>query len=168
MLRKMGLKLERIEEAIFEGRSSTETVRDISNAKQEIINFRKIIRPQRAVFGDLERLKHRYIADDLDLYFDDINDASERIWQMLEGYKETAEALDETNESVLTHQLNDILRVLTVLTVVFLPLTLVAGIWGMNTGVPGEGQLEAFWIVVGVMLVMLVGMLAFARRRGWL
>ena len=87
---------------------------------------------------------------------------------MLEGYKETAEALEDTNESVLTHQLNDVLRVLTVLTVVFLPLTLVAGIWGMNTGVPGEGTISAFWIVVGVMLVMLVGMLAFARKRGWL
>ncbi len=167
MLRKMGNKLERLEQDIFEGRSK-EIVRDLSNVKQEIINFRKIIRPQRAVIGDLERTKARYIADELDLYFDDINDASERIWQMLEGYKETAEALEETNESVLTHQLNDILRVLTVLTVIFLPLTLVAGIWGMNTGVPGQGQLEAFWIVVGVMLVMLVGMLAFARKRGWL
>src|SRR6266480_4356554 len=167
MLRKMGNKLERLEEDIFEGRSK-EIVRDLSNVKQEIINFRKIIRPQRAVIGDLERTKTRYIADDLDLYFDDINDASERIWQMLEGYKETAEALEDTNESVLTHQLNDVLRVLTVLTVIFLPLTLVAGIWGMNTRVPGGGSLSAFWIVVGVMLAMLVGMLAFARKRGWL
>ena len=113
MLRKMGNKLERIEEDIFEGRSE-EIVRDISNVKQEIINFRKIVRPQRAVFGDLERTKTRYIADDLDIYFDDINDASERIWQMLEGYKETVEALEDTNESVLSHRLNDILRVLTV------------------------------------------------------
>jgi magnesium transporter len=167
MLRKMGNKLERLEEEIFAGRSK-EIVRDLSNVKQEIINFRKVVRPQRVVIADLERTKARYIADDLDIYFDDINDASERIWQMLEGYKETAEALEDTNESVLTHQLNDILRVLTVLTVVFLPLTLVAGIWGMNTGVPGGGSLTAFWIVVGVMLVMLVGMLAFARKRGWL
>src|SRR5512133_4108390 len=88
MLRKMGNKLERLEQDIFEGRSK-EIVRDLSNVKQEIINFRKIIRPQRAVIGDLERTKARYIADDLDIYFDDINDASERIWQMLEGYKET-------------------------------------------------------------------------------
>jgi magnesium transporter len=167
MLRKMGNKLERLEEEIFAGRSK-EIVRDLSNVKQEIINFRKVVRPQRAVIADLERTKARYIADDLDIYFDDINDASERIWQMLEGYKETAEALEDTNESVLTHQLNDILRVLTVLTVVFLPLTLVAGIWGMNTGVPGEGSLTAFWIVVSVMVVMLVGMLTFARKRGWL
>src|SRR2546423_3472151 len=167
MLRKMGNKLEHLEQGIFEGRSK-EIVRDLSNVKQEIINFRKIVRPQRAVIADLERTKARYIADDLDIYFDDINDASERIWQMLEGFKETAEALEDTNESVLTHQLNDVLRVLTVLTVVFLPLTLVAGIWGMNTGVPGQGNIGAFWIIVSVMVVMLLGMLAFARRRGWL
>ena len=99
MLRKMGNKLERIENEIFEGRSD-EIVRDISNVKQEIINFRKIVRPQRAVLGDLERTKSRYIAEELDIYFDDINDASERVWQMLEGYKETVEALEDTNESV--------------------------------------------------------------------
>ena len=95
---RSGNKLERIEEEIFEGRSE-EVVRDISNSKQEIINFRKIIRPQRAVLRDLERTKQRYLADDLEIYFDDIVDASERIWDMLENYKEVVEALEDTNES---------------------------------------------------------------------
>src|SRR6059036_547981 len=87
MLRKMGNKLDRIEEEIFEGRAE-EVVRDISNVKQKIINFRKIIRPQRPVLRDLERTKQRYLADDMEIYFDDIVDASERIWDMLENYKE--------------------------------------------------------------------------------
>ena len=52
-----------------------EIVRDLSNAKQEIINFRKIVRPQRAVLRDLERTKQRYLADELEIYFDDISDA---------------------------------------------------------------------------------------------
>jgi magnesium transporter len=168
MLRKIGAKLERYESDIFEGLSSTEIVRDISNVKQEIINFRKIIRPQRAVMGDLERTKNRYIAEDLDIYFDDINDASERIWQMLEGYKETVEALEDTNESVLSHRLNDVLRILTALTVILLPLTLIASIWGMNVRVPGEQSITAFWIIIAVMVGVLVGMLAFFRHRGWL
>ena len=167
MLAKMGNKLERVEDDIFEGRSK-EVVRDISNVKQEIINFRKIIRPQRAVVADLERTKQRFMSDDLDVYFDDINDASERIWQMLEGYKETVEALEATNESVLSHQLNDVLRILTVLSVVFLPLTLISGIWGMNVRVPGEGKIEAFWIIVGGIVVLGAGMIAFFRKRGWL
>ena len=117
MLRKMGNKLERIEEDIFEGRAE-EVVRDISNAKQEIINFRKIIRPQRAVLRDLERTKQRYLAEDLEVYFDDIVDASERIWDMLENYKEVVEALEDTNESVISHRVNEVLRVLTAFSVV--------------------------------------------------
>jgi magnesium transporter len=167
MLRKIGNKLEHLEGDIFEGRSG-EVSRDLFNVKQEIINFRKIIRPQRAVLADLERTKQRYLAEDLDLYFDDINDASERIWQMLEGFKETVEALTETNESVLSHEINDVLRILTVLTVIFLPLTLIASIWGMNVEVPGEGDLDAFFVVVGFMVVVLVGMIGYFRRRGWL
>jgi magnesium transporter len=167
MLRKMANKLERIEEEVFEG-SSEEVVRDLSNAKQEIINFRKIVRPQRPVLRDLERTKQRYLAEDLEVYFDDIVDASERIWDMLENFKEVVEALESTNESVISHRVNDVLRVLTAFSVVILPLTLLASIFGMNVDFPfhpGEG---AFWAILGSMGVLLVGMLGFFRRRGWL
>ena len=112
MLRKIGNKLEQLEEEIFVGRGE-EIVRDISNVKQEIINFRKIIRPQRPVLRDLERTKQRYMREELEVYFDDIVDASERIWDMLENYKEVVEALDDTNESVISHRVNEILRALT-------------------------------------------------------
>jgi magnesium transporter len=167
MLRKMGNKLDRIEDEIFEG-AAEDVVRDISNAKQEIINFRKIIRPQRSVLRDLERNKQRYLAPDLDIYFDDIVDASERIWDMLENYKEVVEALEVTNETVISHHVNGILRVLTAFSVIILPLTLIASIWGMNVGVPGEGGETAFWAIVATMVAVLAGMLGFFRRRGWL
>ena len=167
MLRKMGNKLDRLEEDIFEG-GAEEVVRDISNAKQEIINFRKIIRPQRAVLRDLERTKQRYMAEDLEVYFDDIIDASERIWDMLENYKEVVEALEDTNESVITHRLNNVLRVLTSVSVILLPLTLIASIWGMNVRVPGEQSIAAFWIILGVMLGVLTSLVLYFRRRGWL
>jgi magnesium transporter len=168
MLRKMGNKLDRIEEEIFVEQAGEDIVRDISNVKQEIINFRKIIRPQRQVLRDLEKIKRRFLAEDHELYFDDVVDASERIWDMLENYKEVVEALEETNESVITHRLNYILRILTVFSVVFLPLTLISGIWGMNVRVPGEGNTGAFWIILAVLLGLLVSMLAFFRNRGWL
>src|SRR4051812_4444545 len=166
MLRKMGNKLERLEEDILEGRSA-EIVRDLSNVKQEIINFRKIVRPQRVALRDLERTR-RYIPTDLEVYFDDIIDASERIWDMLENFKEVVEALEDTNESVLSHRLNDVLRILTAFSVIMLPLTLIASIFGMNTRVPGEESITAFWLVIGVMVLVLVGMLAVFRKRGWL
>jgi magnesium transporter len=167
MLRKIGNKLDRLEEDIFEGRSQ-EVVRDISNVKQEIINFRKIVRPERPVLRDLERTKTRYMAEDLEIYFDDIIDASERIWDMLENYKEVVEALEDTNESVISHRLNDILRVLTAFSLVLLPLTLIASIWGMNVHVPGQGSIHAFWIILGVMVATLGSTLGYFRYRGWL
>src|SRR5215210_5890753 len=169
MLRKIGNKLDALEVEIFEGRSD-EIVRDISNVKQEIINFRKVIRPQRPVLRDLEKVKQRYLAPEMDLeiYFDDIVDSHERIWDMLENYKEVVEALEDTNESVISHRVNDILRVLTSISVIVLPLTLLASVWGMNVGVPGDGDQTAFWIIATAMVALLVGMVAFFRRRGWL
>lgn len=169
MLRKIENKLDAIEDEIFFGRSE-EIVRDISNVKQEIINFRKVIRPQRPVLRDLENIKQRFLAPDLDLevYFDDIVDAHERIWDMLENYREVVQGLEETNESVISHRVNDILRVLTAISVIVLPLTLVASIWGMNVRVPGEADITGFWAVLGGMFVMLVGAVAYFRHRGWL
>ena len=167
MLRKIGNKLERLEEDIFEGRSE-EVVRDISNSKQEIINFRKVIRPQRAVLRDLERTKQRYLAEDLEVYFDDIVDASERIWDMLENYKEVVEALEDTNESVLSHRVNEVLRVLTVFSVMLLPLTLLASIFGMNVDLPFHTGVGAFWAIIAVMAGVLIAMSAYFRRRGFL
>ena len=167
MLRKMGNKLDRLEDDILEGRSS-EIVRDISNAKQEIINFRRIVRPQRAVLRDLERTKQRYLAEEMEIYFDDISDAAERIWDTLENDKEVIEALESTNESVLAHRLNDSFRILTAASVVLLPLTLVASIFGMNVPVPGEGQEFAFLGILVMMAVVLLILVAYFRRRGWL
>ncbi len=171
MLRKIGNKLDALEDEIFEESRSEDIVRDISNAKQEIINFRKVIRPQRPVLRELEKLEQPFLAPEggeLEIYFDDIADAHERIWDMLENYKEVVVGLEETNESYISHRVNDILRVLTAFSVIILPLTLIASLWGMNVGVPGEGGETAFWIIVGSMVALLVAMLAYFRRRGWL
>mgnify|MGYP001591883633 CR=1 FL=1 len=167
MLRQMGGKLEDVEDGLFEGRSR-ELVRDISNIKSEIINFRRIVRPQRAVYRDLERAVSRYRAPDLDLYFDDITDASERIWDVLENYKEQVESLESTNESVISHRVNDVLRVLTIFSVLILPLTFVASLWGMNVEVPFAEHDLGFWILAGIMAGVLGATIAVFHRRGLL
>ena len=110
----------------------------------------------------------RFLPEELELYFDDIVDASERIWDYLDNYKEVVEALEDTNESVISHRVNDVLRVLTAFSVVVLPLTFIASLWGMNVAVPGEESIAAFWIIVGIMVAMLAGMIGFFRYRGWL
>jgi magnesium transporter len=165
MLRQMGSKLEDIEDELFEGRSQ-EIVRDIAAAKSEIINFRRIVRPQRVVYRDLERAVSRYRAPDLDLYFDDITDASERVWDVLENYKEQVESLEVTNESVISHRVNDVLRVLTIFSVLILPLTFVASLWGMNVKVPFADAQFGFEVLVAIMVgVLVLTLVAFRRMR---
>ena len=69
---------------------------------------------------------------------------------------------------MLAHRVNDVLRVLTAFSVVILPLTLIASIWGVNVRVPGVGSAAAFWAIITAMVVLLGSMLAYFRRRGWL
>ncbi len=152
---------------MYEGRSE-EVVRDISNAKQEIIAYRKIIKPERATLRALERSTERFLPEDLELYFDDLGDAAERIWDLLDNYKEVVEGLESTNESVISHRQNDVLRLLTVISVTLLPLTLVASVFGMNVLFPGEGTREAFWVILAILVAVLAGMLGFFRLKRWL
>src|SRR6201987_726685 len=144
ILDKIGHKLDSLEDDVFEGRSE-EVGRDLSNAKQEIISYRKIIKPERSTLRLLERHVERFLPEELELYFDAIVDASERIWDLLDNYKEVVEALEQTNESVITHRVNRILQILTVFSVILLPLTLISGIFGMNVNFPGYGTHAAFW-----------------------
>jgi magnesium transporter len=78
------------------------------------------------------------------------------------------EALEDTNESVLSHHVNEVLRVLTAFSVIILPLTLLASIFGMNVDFPFDQTVSAFWTILGVMIVVLLGMVGYFRRRGFL
>ena len=102
------------------------------------------------------------------LYFDDLVDASERIWDLLDNYKEVVEALEATNESAISHRQNDVLRVLTLISVTLLPLTLIASVFGMNVAFPGSGTREAFWFMLGGMALALVALLGLFRWKRWL
>src|SRR5207342_2479939 len=167
ILDKIAHKLDGIEDQMFEGRSQ-EVVRDISNVKQEIISYRKIIKPERSTLRVLERRVENFLPEELELYFDDIVDSTERIWDILDNYKEVVEALESTNESVISHRQNDVLRVLTVFSVVLLPLTLITGFFGMNVDFPGFDTIWAFWVIFAGMAVTLIGVLTFFRFKRWL
>ncbi|HEU5477617.1 MAG TPA: magnesium transporter CorA family protein [Gaiellaceae bacterium] len=168
ILDKIGFKLEQIDESIGGAEGARELVTDIHRVKQEIISYRKIIKPQRPTLRQLERQMELFFAEELELYFDDLVDASERIWDLLDNYKEVVEALEDTNESLISHQQNDILYVLTIFSVVMLPLTFLTGFFGMNVHFPGIETWGAFWASLGLMAVAIVGMLAFFRWKRWL
>jgi magnesium transporter len=169
ILDKIGGKLRQIDEEIDEVTPrAKERVRDIHKVKQEIISYRKIVRPQRPTLRQLERQVERFLPEELELYFDDIVDANERIWDYLDNYKEVVEALEDTNESLISHAQNDILYVLTIFTVVMLPLTFITGFFGMNVRFPGFDSVAGFIGTVVAMVLIVVAMLGFFRYKRWL
>jgi magnesium transporter len=87
---------------------------------------------------------------------------------MLENFKEVVEGLEATNESAIAHRTNETFQVLTAISLIFLPLTLIASFFGMNVHLPFEDSQYAFWIIIGAMFAIVVGVAAFFRRRGWL
>src|SRR5471032_2464691 len=167
ILDKIGHKLDSLEDDVFEGRSE-EVVRDISNVKQEIISYRKIVKPERSILRVLERHLERFLPEELDMYFDDIVDAAERIWDVLDNYKEVTEALESTNESVISHRQNDVLRILTIVSFIMLPMFVITGIFGMNVKFPGEYTAIGFWAICAAMLCSIIVMVAFFRWKRWL
>ena len=167
ILDKIGHKLDRIEDEMFAG-AAEDVVRDLSNVKQEIISYRKVIKPERSTLRVLERRINRFLPEELELYFDDINDAVERIWDQLDNYKEVVEALEQTNESVISHRQNDVLRLLTLISVTMLPLTVLTGIFGMNVIYPGEATKVAFWVILAGLVATLVAMVGFFRWKRWI
>jgi magnesium transporter len=167
ILDKIAFKLDSIEDDIEEARSE-EIVRDISRAKQEIISYRKIIKPQRPTLRLLERRIERFLPEELELYFDDLVDASERIWDLLDNYKEVVEALEATNEAAIAHRQNNVLRLLTLISVTMLPLTVITSLFGMNVHFPGYGSHAAFWVILVFMVAAVAGMVGFFRYKRWL
>ncbi len=168
ILDQIGRKLEEIEDHMFERDPDESIVRQISNVKQEIISYRKITKPQRPVLRQLERAGERFLADEeLDIYYDDLIDSAERIWDLLENYKEVVEALEVTNETAISHRQNRILQVLTVLTVVFLPVTFITNLFGMNVPVPFDHVGVAFFAIFGVLLGAILALLGVFKWLRW-
>ena len=82
--------------------------------------------------------------------------------------EEVVDGLESTNESVISHRQNDVLRVLTIFSVILLPLTLISGIFGMNVAFPGFDTHAAFWVIVVLMVAVIAGMVAFFRHKRWI
>lgn len=145
-----------------------DTAADILSAKLEIINFRRIMKPQRPILNQLDRVITRFLPEDLDVYFDELIDKSERIWDVLEASKERVEALEDTHETLIAYRNNEQLRVLTIISVILLPLTLITGFFGINVRFPGIDTAAGFYGAAAIMLVTLVALVGWFRLRGWL
>ena len=168
---KVQRNLKRIEQEIFESAQVKDQLFEIMVTKKNIITLRKILLPQRTVIATLEHKQKRFLPGHLEVYFDDVVDQIERLWSILETQKEVIESLEDTNESLLSHKLNNTMRILTVFSAIMLPLTFLTGLFGMNVQLPflnAMEMIENFWTIVTIMIVTAVLMTAVFRWKKWL
>lgn len=167
ILDKVDANIRDIEEDIFT-EDMRRIVQDISIVRRDIIALRRIIKPQIAIVANLERKDRPFIQEGLDVYFGDIVDHLNKAWDILEDHREVIEGLSETSDSVISYRLNEVMRILTVISVIMLPLTLLSGIYGMNIPLPLARHPLSFVVVLGLMGLMTGGMLYYFKRRRWL
>ncbi len=167
ILAKVDHNIQTIEEEIFI-ENMRQIVRRISVVRRDIIALRRIIKPQLAIVANLEHVDRPFIHEDLDVYFGDIHDHLQKAWEELEDHREVLEGLSNTSESVISYRINDVMKILTVISVLLLPLSLISGIYGMNVLLPGESWPWTFPVIIVMMVVLAVAMLVFFNKKNWL
>jgi len=169
ILNRITDNIDDIEEVIFT-EAVPETVRSISLLRRDLISFRRVIRPQIPVIEILEKEDYPFFKEEQEIYFGDIADHVRKIWDGLEDCKEVVDGLAETSNWLTSHRIQEVMRVLTIITVVLAPLTLISGIFGMNVFLPGgveAGSLSSFGIIMGIMAGIGGAMFAWLKHRGW-
>lgn len=168
LLDNLSGEIDELETGVFELEAPRDMLKEILSTKKDIINYRRIIIPQRTLITQLEHKNKKFLPENLDVYFDDVVDKVEKIHNNLETLWDIVTSLHETNESILSHNTNNIIKILTIFSVIMLPLTFITGLYGMNVGLPLDAHPLAFFGILGVLLLIILTMLIFFRIKRWI
>ena len=174
VLEKLGERIEDLEEEVLED-PSRETIHGIREVKHSLLSLRRAAWPQREVIHAMQREESPLVKKETRIYLRDLYDHTIQIMDMIEAYRDLTAGMLDVYLSSLSNRLNEVMKVLTILATIFIPLTFVTGLYGMNfdTAISRWNMPELGWrygypAVVGVMVAMVVGMLVYFRRRKWL
>lgn len=160
--------IESLENQIYNYPKS-EIVNEIQNLRKEIIDLRKNILPVREISARLVNSEHELIGEDTKLFLGDVQDHSIQIHETLEMLREMSMSLMEMYMSTMTIKMNEIMKVLSIMTSIFIPLTFITGVYGMNFHkIPGLDSDYGFYAVLGLMLIILILLIFFFKRKRWI
>jgi magnesium transporter len=162
-------RLDTMEKQVFET-PNARLAREILDFKRDVSSLRRVIQPQRDVVGRLARREFPLIDEQLSYRFRDVHDHLIRIADESMFFQDRITSLLDAHLSQVSNQLNAIMKILTVIATIFMPLTFITGLYGMNVDLPhfGLGGNVMFWLLIAVMLGVVGGMLMFFRRRDWI
>jgi magnesium transporter len=168
VLEDYGERIEDLEEEAIVN-PSRNTLKKIYRIRRELLQLRRAIWPQRSAINALIRDSNELISEEVRIYLRDCYDHAVQVMDMVETYRELASGLMDVYLSAISNRMNEIMKSLTVFSWFFLPLTFIAGLYGMNFEyMPGLKTPWGFWLCLAVMVAIAVGLVVFFRRRGWL
>ena len=162
-------RLDTLEENVFDA-SGANLAREILDFKRDVASLRRVVQPQRDVVGRLARREFSLIEEQIAYRFRDVHDHLVRLADESMFFQDRITSLLDANLAIVSNQLNTIMKILTVISTVFMPLTFITGLYGMNVDLPhfGMGGVTMFWVLLGIMIGVVGIMLLFFHRRRWL
>jgi magnesium transporter len=168
ILEHFGDRLELLEDVVLQS-PSREAFQEIHRLKRELLLVRRAMWPMREVLQKMQREPHECFSDVTRTYIRDVYDHTVQAIDIVETYREVATGLTETYMSAMSNRMNEIMKVLTIMGTIFIPLTFFAGVYGMNfhhfPELDWRWGYPLFWVIC---VATAAGMVAWFRRRGWL
>ncbi|MCL4116694.1 UNVERIFIED_CONTAM: hypothetical protein GTU68_028723 [Idotea baltica] len=169
IIETMGNKIEDLEDNLFSGMTQGEISQQIQSLKREILKIRRSIYPLREVINRIEKSETELIEDKTKHFFRDIYDHVIQISETIDIYREMIWSLMDMYMTTISNKMNEVMKVLTIIATIFIPLTFIAGIYGMNfDNIPELHYEHGYYILWGVMIILFIGMLYYFKRKKWL
>jgi magnesium transporter len=164
---RLGDRIDELEDNIFLNRGQ-EIVEEILTLKRNITLMRKVLIPQRNIFSNLRGKYSFFIKDDNIPYFLDLADHLNSLLDTTNTYRDFVNSSMESYYSIITGRTSEIITILTIISIIMMPLTVITGFYGMNVALPGDSNPNMVWIILASMIVLSIAMLVFFRYRKWI
>ncbi|GHV91770.1 magnesium and cobalt transport protein CorA [Spirochaetia bacterium] len=168
ILDALGSGIEEFEERAIDA-GDRDFIQDIQKKKQELLRVRRVVWPLRESISMLMRMESKWISDGLEPFLKDLHDNIIQSAETVETYRELIAGVMEINLSSMSNRMNNVMKVLTIISTIFIPLTFIVGVYGMNfSHMPELEYPYAYPIVWGIMALIAIGMIVFFKRRHWM
>ncbi|MDU8887196.1 magnesium/cobalt transporter CorA [Yeosuana sp. MJ-SS3] len=169
VIETMGNKIEDLEDSLFSGSSEKELSHQIQGLKREVLKVRRAIFPLREIISRIEKIESKLIKKKTLHFYRDIYDHIIQISENIDIYREMIWGLMDMYMTNISNKMNEVMKVLTIIATIFIPLTFIAGIYGMNfDNIPELHYKYSYFILWGIMIILFVAMLYYFRRKKWL
>jgi len=167
VLEHYGDRLEELEDMILR-QPDREAIQQVHKLKRDLLLLRRAVWPMREVLNGLQREPHECVKETTRMYLRDVYDHAVQIMDIVETYREVAASLTENYMASISNRVAEVTKVLTIIGTIFIPLTFLAGVYGMNMPIPENSKQWAYPVFWVICLVVAGGMLWWFRKRRWI